>query len=419
MSVIQIPFFWIFLGFYLAHETLHFVLEWLNFSHVKKQAECPEFYKASISDSVFAKSKAYTLEKIRFGMTEHLAMLPFFWLLILRNGFNTFDYYAATHAGYGTLGHSVLFCIYLALYFGVVGMPFKIYSIFVIEEKFGFNKMTFGLFIKDLLKSLVLSALLGIPLLYLVFWFMRATGSYWWLWVWAAMIGFQLILVMVYPTFLAPLFNKFVPLPNGELKEKIDALAKKINFKMSGIFTIDGSRRSGHSNAYFAGIGKFRRIVLFDTLIKQLTTDELVAVLAHEMGHNVKRHITKFMILSSVMSLVGFYVLSLLIHWPPFYAAFNISEPSSHAALALFAIVSETFTFMLHPLMNALSRKNEYEADRFSVETSRDAEAMKGALTKLTRDNLSNLTPHKAYSFYHYSHPTTVERVEAIDKLKL
>ncbi|OVE81454.1 hypothetical protein BVY03_03670 [bacterium K02(2017)] len=418
-AVFHTTFFWVFLGFYLLHEIVHLTLELLNYKHAKKQNDCPGFYQKRVTQAVFEKSKAYTLEKIIFNITAHLAQIPFFWILIFRNGFNTFDYYAATHGGYGTLHHSVLFCIYLTIYFGIVGLPFKIYSTFVIEEKYGFNKMTFGLFLTDFLKSLVIGSIIGIPLMYLVFWFMQTTGDFWWISVWAAITVFQLILVTVYPTFLAPLFNKFTPLPDGELKDKITSLSKKVNMPLSGIFLVDGSKRSGHSNAYFAGMGRFKRIVLFDTLLKQLDTDELVSVLAHEMGHYVKKHIRNFMIISTLTSLIGFYILSLLINWADFYTAFNISEGSSHAALVIFMIASEAFTFTLTPLTNLLSRKNEFEADQFSVETTNNKTGLKSSLLKLTRDNLSNMTPHPAYSFYHYSHPTTVERADAIDNIKL
>jgi STE24 endopeptidase len=410
-------FFWVFLAFYLLHEIVHLSLDGLNYRHVKKQTEMPEFYDGKISPAIYNKSQAYTLEKIRFGMTAHLALIPFFWFLIFRNGFNVFDYYAATYAGFGTLSHSVLFCIFVSAYFGIVGMPFKIYSTFVIEEKYGFNKMSFGLFVLDGIKGLVLSAALGIPVLYLVFWFMNIAGSEWWLWVWFALTVFQLLIVTVYPTFLAPLFNKFQPLKDDLLNERIQTLARKIKFKISGVFIMDGSRRSGHANAYFSGMGKFRRIVLFDTLQKQLNSDEIVAVLAHEMGHNVKHHIRKFMILSTLLSLAGFYILSLLIDWPQFYSAFNISMANHHAALVIFMIASEAFTFMLTPIMNQLSRKNEYEADAFSVENTGDKKAMISSLVKLSKENLSNLNPHPAYSFYHYSHPTTIERAQAIEKI--
>jgi STE24 endopeptidase len=331
-------------------------------------------------------------------------------------GFNALDFYAASFTEAGTLTHSVLFTVFVGLYFGVVGLPFRIYSVFVIEERHGFNKTTLTTFIVDLIKGLLLSFILGLPILYLLYWFMHTAGNTWWFYAWAALTSFQILIAAVFPTFLAPIFNKFTPLADQELNDRIVELARRIRFKMTGVFTVDGSRRSGHSNAYFAGMGRFRRIVLFDTLMKQLTSDELIAVLAHEMGHNVKKHIVKSMLLSAALSLVGFYVLSLLITWSDFYTAFNVAKASPHTALVIFSITSETFTFFLTPIMNLWSRKNEFEADRFSIETTGSKAAMKNALVKLTEENLSNLAPHPAYSFYHYSHPTTPERARAIDK---
>lgn len=417
MPAFHTTFFWIFLCFFTLHECVELVLELCNFRHVKRQKEVPDFYQHSISPSLFEKSKTYTLEKIKFSIAAQLTQIPFFLFLIFRNGFNALDYYAAQYAGYGTLSHSVLFCIFLAIYFGIVGLPFKIYSIFVIEEKYGFNQMSFSLFVIDLIKSIFLALLFGIPLLFLIFWFMNITGIYWWISVWGALMMFQLFMAAIYPALIAPMFNKFKPLPESQLKEQILELAKKIRFKISGVFIIDGSRRSLHSNAYFAGLGRFRRIVLFDTLVKKLSTDELLSVLAHEMGHNIKKHMIKSLALSSVFSLIGLYVLSLLINWPEFYQSFNVTVHSHHAALVVFALSSEAFTFMLTPLLNYISRRHEYEADKFSVEVLSDKEALKNSLTKLAKENLSNLTPHTAYSFYHYSHPTTLERAKAIDEL--
>ncbi len=407
-------FFWVFLGFYLVQLACYLSLEILNYRYVKAKKDYPDCYQGFISDSVFTRSKAYTLEKIQFGITAHLGTIPFFWFLIFRNGFNTFDYYAALHAGYGTLSHSVLFCVYTAIYFGIVALPFKIYSTFVIEEKYGFNHVTPKIFLVDGLKSMVLSIVLGVPLLYTVFWFMREAGPLWWLWVWALMMGFQFVMTAVYPVLLAPIFNKFVPLNDGDLVERITKLAKEINFKMSGVFTIDGSRRSAHSNAYFAGMGRFRRIVLFDTLTQSLTNDELVGVLAHEMGHNVKKHIVSMTVISGLLSLVTLYGLSLLLGLPDFFAAFNLHSPSVHAALVIFMLCSDVFLFMLTPLMNKLSRRHEFEADRFAREVTGDAKSLSVALVKLARDNLSNLTPHPLYSFFHHSHPTVEERVRAL-----
>lgn len=417
MVFFEIPFFWVFLSFYLVHHFVVFLLDRLNIKHVARQKKVPGPFANDISESIFEKSRAYTIEKLEFGILSRVLTIPFFWFLIVLGLFNTFDAYATHFGGVNTLSQSVLFCVFVSSYFLFIGLPFRYYNTFVIEEKYGFNKTTIALFVIDLAKTIVIGALFGIPLLYAVFWFMKNAGGSWWFLVWLTVMGFQFFVAAVYPTVFAPIFNKFIPMKDENLKEKIEALAKKINFKMSGVFTIDGSRRSGHSNAYFAGLGKFRRIVLFDTITKQMEEQELLAVLAHEMGHNVKKHILKSMILSSAMTLIALYIMSLFLNWQPFYRSFNIAAPSPHTALVIFAIASETFTFFLTPFLNLWSRKNEFEADRFSVETTKEKFAMKTALIKLSKENLSNLDPHPLYSFYHYSHPTILERIRAIDDI--
>jgi STE24 endopeptidase len=229
---------------------------------------------------------------------------------------------------------------------------------------------------------------------------------------------FQLLLVILYPTLIAPLFNKFTPLEDGELRRRITALATQLGFQTSGIFTMDGSRRSAHSNAYFTGLGKSKRIVFFDTLLKQATIDQTIAVLAHEIGHYKLKHIRKRLLLQSVFLLAGLYLISLLLDYQPFFRAFGLEHPSHHGALVLFALVSSPFTFFLNPLLNHVSRKHEYEADRYAVMELKDGKPMAEALINLSTTNLSNLTPHPWYSAYHYSHPTVIERVQAISGLE-
>jgi STE24 endopeptidase len=243
---------------------------------------------------------------------------------------------------------------------------------------------------------------------------METTGSYWWIWTFFFISVFQLVMVIIYPTLIAPLFNRFEPLPEGELRNQILRLADQVGFKTNGIFSMDGSKRSSHSNAYFTGIGKAKRIVLFDTLIEQMTIDQGLAVLAHEMGHYKRKHIRRMLIVQTVFLFAGLYCLSLLVNYRPFFTAFGLDHPSNYAALVLFSLLSGPFVFFLGPLLNALSRKHEYEADRFAIETLHNARPMEEALVNLTVKNLSNLTPHPWYSAYHYSHPTPTERISAI-----
>jgi STE24 endopeptidase len=297
--------------------------------------------------------------------------------------------------------------------FIATSLPTDLYSTFALEAKFGFNKTTVGLFVADKLKGLVLGLLIGVPFLFVVLWLMQTTGDYWWLWAVAFITVFQLLMIVIFPTFIAPWFNKFEPLKEGEFRERILALANQIGFTTSGIFTMDGSKRSAHSNAYFTGIGKAKRIVLFDTLIEQMTMAQGLAVLAHEMGHYKMKHIRRMLAVQTVFLFIGLYLLSLLLKTPTFFSAFGLT-PSNHAALVLFSLVSGPATFYLGPLMNRLSRQHEYEADRFAAITLRDGKPMEEALVNLTVKNLSNLNPHPWYSAYHYSHPTAVERISAI-----
>jgi len=407
-------FFWLFAVLFTIHQIWEVVLTLLNNASMEEnRGKIPDYYKDKIEPDRYQKSIAYNLAKARFGLAVRVYDVVIVWTIILSGGLDLMDRWMAGFS-FPPLLHSVLYCGYVGVALMLVRLPVSLYSHFILEEKFGFNKMTAKTFVTDLIKGLVMGAALGGPILALVFWIYQRAGTFWWLWAFAAVYGFEFLMAAVYPTLLAPIFNKFTPLPDGSLKDLITRLAKKIQFKMSGIFTIDGSKRSAHSNAYFAGMGKMRRIVLFDTLQKQLNEREIVAVLGHEMGHNKLRHIQKQLVLGCVLSLLSFWVLSLFMHWEPFFMAFGAGSPAPHKALVIFSLFSGHFTFVVPALTNALSRKYEYQADRFSVDVVGDREAMASALVALCRENLSNLTPHPLYSFYHYTHPTTLERVHAI-----
>ncbi|MBI4412638.1 MAG: M48 family metallopeptidase [Deltaproteobacteria bacterium] len=410
-------FFWLFLAFFILHELWENGLVLLNIAHTKKHAgEIPSFYRDKIEPDRYAKSIAYTIDKARIGLVVSFIAIPILWAAIFSGFFDSLDLRLSSLIPAGSLTRSTAYCAVVGLIGIILKIPVSLYSNFVLEAKYGFNKMTAKTFAADFFKELFLSALLGIPLLYLIFWLYAQTGPVWWLWAFGALFGFQFFVAAVYPVWLAPLFNKFTPLAEGELKASILALAKNIRFKLSGIFTIDGSKRSGHSNAYFAGMGRMRRIVLFDTLTEQMTNREILSVLAHEMGHNIKKHVVKYLIYSFFYALAGFAVLGRVIDWEPLFSAFRAGPPAPHKALVLFGLFAGYFTFWLTPLWNAISRRHEYEADRFSVETTKDKEGMTQALLKLSKENLSNLTPHPLYSFCHYSHPTTLERIQAINR---
>jgi len=410
-------FFWAFVFFFTLHQAWEIFLTLLNNREIKKsRGRIPAYFAGKIEPERYEKGIDYNLEKARFGLIVRGYDILATWVIILSGSLNALDLWLKG-AGLSGLHLSVLYCAAVGLALTVLRLPVTLYSTFIIEQKYGFNKTTFPTFLIDLLKGFGLSILLGGPLLYLIFWLYAAAGQFWWLWAFGAVFAFELLIAAIYPTWLAPIFNKFTPLPNGPLKEAILKLADKIDFKLSGIYTIDGSRRSAHSNAYFAGMGRMRRIVLFDTLQKQLNEPEILAVLGHEMGHNKKRHIQKQLALSFVLSLTGFWILSLLMHYGPFYSAFGAGDPAPHKGLVLFSLFAGHFTFFAGAFTNHLSRKYEYEADRFSVDVVGDAPSMASSLAALSRENLSNLTPHPWYSFYHYTHPTTLERIRAIETL--
>ncbi|HEY7166235.1 MAG TPA: M48 family metallopeptidase [Candidatus Binatia bacterium] len=409
----------LFLAFFAFEFLLEFILNELNLRYVRarwSERRVPDFFQGKITSEDYDKSFEYTLAKGRFSRWSEIyaavitlvvlfsGVLPLLDSLALRFAVKLFPSEEA---------QGILFCAGVGLIFGLAALPTDLYSTFGLEARFGFNKTTPKVYVLDKLKALLLGILIGGPFLFVVLWLMTVMGPYWWIWAFVFISAFQLLMIVIFPTLIAPLFNKFEPLKEGEFRDRILALAKQIGFKTSGIYSMDGSKRSGHSNAYFTGIGKAKRIVLFDTLIDQMTVDQGLAVLAHEMGHYKMKHIRRMLLVQTVFLLGGLYVLSLLLHYEPLFAAFGLA-PSNHAALVLFSLLAGTFIFYIGPLMNLLSRKHEYEADRFAVVTLHNGKPMEEALVNLTVQNLSNLTPHPWYSAYHYSHPTTVERVSAI-----
>jgi STE24 endopeptidase len=414
------------IGIFLILFTLEFVVEFmlneLNIRQVRKSRAAqavPEFFQSRISDEEYEQSARYTLAKARFQRWSEVYGRVVI-LLLLFSAFlpflDRFTNETLTQILPNSQLDGVLFCLAVGVLFSVAGLPIELYSTFGIESRFGFNKTTLPLYFTDKLKGLILGILIGAPFLFVVLWLMQATGEYWWILGFVFVSLFQFLMIIIVPTFIAPWFNKFEPLPSGELRDRIMALAKQIGFKASGIFLMDGSKRSAHSNAYFTGIGKAKRIVLFDTLVEQMTIDQGLAVLAHEMGHYKMKHIRRMMFVQGVILFAGLYILSRLVTYQPLFTAFGL-QPSNHAALVLFSLVSGPFIFYLGPFMNLLSRKHEYEADRFAAIRLGNGKPMEEALISLTIKNLSNLTPHPWYSAYHYSHPTPTERIGAIRQI--
>ncbi|MGH7826104.1 MAG: M48 family metallopeptidase [Candidatus Binatia bacterium] len=412
------------IGVFLSLFTLEFLVEFglneLNLRYVRQRREekkMPDLFQALMTSGEYERSFEYTLAKGRFQRWAEIYGRLII-LLVLFSGLLPFidrvskelteRFFALPQT------QGIAFCFCVGMVFSLASLPADLYSTFGIESRFGFNKTTFALYVKDKLKGFLLGIVIGLPFLFIVLWLMDARSPYWWVWAFLFITVFQFLMVMIYPTLIAPLFNKFEPLKEGELRDRILALAGRVGFETSGIFSMDGSKRSAHSNAYFTGIGKAKRIVLFDTLIEQMTVDQGVAVLAHEMGHYKMKHIRRMLVVQSVFLFVSLYILSLLLEYEPVFSAFGFERPSNHGALVLFSFISGPATFYISPLINLLSRKHEYEADRFAVHTIRDGKPMEEALVNLTIKNLSNLTPHPWYSAYHYSHPSPLERISAI-----
>jgi STE24 endopeptidase len=309
----------------------------------------------------------------------------------------------------------VAFLLSLATVTSLAGLPLSLYSTFVVEQRFGFNRTTWRTWLADRAKGAALGLALGVPVLWGTWVFMTSTGSAWWLWTWAFLVAVQLLLLWAYPALLAPIFYRFSPLPAGDLRDRLEALARDTAFRTRGIFVMDASRRSSHSNAYFAGVVR-PRIVLFDNLLSTMTVDEAAAILAHEIGHFQLRHVWKRMGAGALSSLAGLWILSLLVRWPPFFAAFGFDRPSWGAALAILSLASAAFTFFLAPVSSWASRRKEHAADRYAVLHAQAPGALRSALVKLTGENLSNLHPHPWYSAWHHGHPTILERIARIDR---
>jgi STE24 endopeptidase len=406
----------VFLLFFFLELGWDIFLTLLNLGHVRRNADAvPAAFAGVVDAETHARSVKYTVVHGRYSMASSAVSSAALLVIVLTGFLGVLDSAARSVPIHPYL-QGILFIAAVSVVFGVIQFPFAVYSTFVIEARFGFNKTTPKLFIVDMLKGLAISTVIGVPVLLGLFWFMDTTGPFWWIWAFAAMTAFQLVMSILAPLVIAPMFNKFTPLPDGLLKDRITELASRLQFRTKGIFVVDSSKRSRHSNAYFTGLGRAKRIVLFDTLVSSHTEDEIVSVLAHEIGHEKRNHIKKGLVISTAVSLIGFWILSLLLHWAPLYEAFGFTKPGYHSLLVLLAFCSGPFTFFLQPLFTMRSRKQEYEADRFAVRGVGSAAGLKSALLRLSRDNLSNLTPHPLYSFFHYTHPTLAERIAALDR---
>lgn len=406
----------IFIFFLMLKEIIESFLEYRNRKNVlENRNKVPEKFAERVTLEEHQKAADYTVAKINAGQIFNL--INFFILLgwTLGGGLNQLDMFVRS-LGISTLWMGVTFIFSFGIISYLLNLPQSLYTTFVLEERFGFNKTTPKIFVMDTLKALLLSVLIGIPLILSILWVMDKYKENWWFIAWALLTAFQLLMVWAYPVFIAPLFNKFSNLEEGEVKNKVLKLLERTGFKSKGLFVMNASMRSSHGNAYFTGFGKNKRIVFFDTLIKTLEPDEVESVLAHELGHYHKKHILKSIIKSILISLIGFYILKNLYSWLPFYLGHGARIPSDYMALLLFSMVSGIYTFFLTPINSWISRKNEFEADEFAAKNA-SAPKLISALLKLYKDNASTLTPDPIYSSYHYSHPPALERVKFLEKL--
>ena len=390
---------------------LNALADYLNIKSLREYV--PKEFVGIFDVQRYRQAQDYLKVNTRFGWilsTVNLILVLIFWF---GKGFPLLDGWLRKWNA-GPVPTGMAYIGILAFLMALVSLPFSIYSTFVIEERFGFNRTTRSTFIKDHVKGLLLAIFLGAPLLAGVLFFFEFAGNYAWLFCWLAVTVYTLVIQFIAPAWIMPLFNKFTPLEEGELRTAILSYARSIEFPLDNIFVMDGSRRSGKSNAFFTGFGKHRRIVLFDTLIEKHSSSELVAVLAHEMGHYKKKHILKSLLLGTLQTGLMLYLLSIFISHQILFDAFFVSQPSVYAGLVFFIMLYSPIDFIIGMFIQMISRKHEFEADRFSVTTTGDPQAMIAALKRLTVDNLSNLLPHPFYVFLNYSHPPVLKRIKTI-----
>ena len=383
----------------------------LNLKALKK--EIPHGFKDVYDPERYRQSQEYLKINTRFSWITDIFDLLILLVFWFGKGFPFLDQYARSF-GYGPIVTGLIFIGILIFAKTLLSLPFSIYSTFVIEEKFGFNKTTSATFIKDLLKGLGLGIILGGGLLAGIMSFLQYSGDLAWLYCWGASIIFILILQFIMPTWIMPLFNKFEPLEDGELKTAILEYAQSVDFSLANVMVMDGSKRSSKSNAFFTGFGKNKRIALFDTLIKQHSIPELVAVLAHEIGHYKKKHIIKTMLIGFIQMGLMFYLLSICLSYQDLFAAFYMQNQSVYAGLLFFGMLAAPFSFFMGLGMQIWSRKNEYEADYFAGQSIAEPAALAWALKKLVAHNLGNLEPHPLFVFLNYSHPPVIERINRL-----
>ena len=403
-----------FLAVFLLRSGIQIYLNWLNISYLRQHGTTvPEIFRDMIDPEKLKRISAYTIASENFGMVATLANQGLF-LAILLSGFLPMLVRAISLWKYGPIVSGLIFFAVLSIFTNLFRIPFNLYETFVIEERYGFNVMSFKMWVSDLLKNLVLAILLGGLVLGLLLVLVIHGGGAWWVWAWMLVGGFELLMLWLFPVVILPLFNKFEPIDNKGLEERIRTLIEEVGLRAKGIFKMDASKRSKHTNAFFVGIGRNKRIVLFDTLLASHTEEEILSVLAHEAGHWKKRHVLRMLVPLEVLSFVSFYVVAKFLNWSLLYRTFGFQESNVYVGLFLIGAFISLIGYFAQPLESAVSRRFEREADDFVLGLMETAEPMRSALKRLAADNLANLSPHPIYAWFYYSHPPLVERIERL-----
>jgi STE24 endopeptidase len=390
---------------------------WLGNRHIahvqSHRNQVPNAFSENIALEAHQKAADYTTDKTKLALIEASMQAILLAVLTIGGGLQWIDEVWRNLIIDHEIARGALVIVSAMLVSSVIDLPFEYYKTFVVDEKFGFNKMTPAMFFSDLIKQSVVGIILGAPILFAALWLMQGAGQYWWLYLWVIWSVFNLLMLAIYPTFIAPFFNKFKPLEDQNLKQRIEILLTKCGFKSQGLFVMDGSARSSHGNAYFTGFGASKRVVFFDTLLDRLNPDEIEAVLAHELGHFKHHHVIKRIAMMFFVSFLGLALLGWLMNQPWFYSGLGVSQMSNYMALVLFLLVSPVFLFILRPIMASYSRKNEFEADSYAAKHA-NAQYLIEALVKLYRDNASTLTPDPLHSAFYDSHPPASIRISKL-----
>ncbi|UCD71429.1 MAG: M48 family metallopeptidase [Syntrophobacterales bacterium] len=407
-----------FLVVFALRSLFQLTLNRLNVSHLRKKGgHVPRVFQGSVDGEKLARISAYTADSSNFGIVVTVfdqALL----LAILLSGFLPWLYETINRWQPSFIIRGLAFFAVLAMISHLTHIPFALYSTFVIEDRYGFNTRTLKLWFSDWIKSIAISVILSGALLLLLLALLYHVSNTWWLWAWMAIGAFELIMLWAYPVVIAPLFNKFEPISNVELKDRIVSLMEKAGLRVRGVFQMDAGKRSKHTNAYFTGIGRTKRIVLFDTLLDSHPEEEILSVLAHEVGHWRKKHILKQLVVMEILSLIGLYLIAKMLHWPYIYQSFGFGEPVAYIGLILVCALLSPLGYFFRPIGSAISRRFEREADDAAVTLMGTVKPMRDALRRLAAENLANLVPHPIYAWFYYSHPPPVERISRLQHME-